>query len=87
MKVTSLMTFGDARSVMLDCIADVRNGKLAQGDAEAISNLADKLIKLVHAEVSAAKMSVLTAGTANDFGRVVGMGRRAIANAQEQEAS
>lgn len=85
-EASSLVTFGDARRTILEALAAVRNGDVSPAQAEAMRGLLDVVNKNVQVEINAAKLSAATAGTAHEFGKVVGMGQRLIANATGQQA-
>jgi hypothetical protein len=83
----SLATFGDARRAILDTIRDLRSGQMTASTGMAIAANMKVLNDNVQVEINAAKLCVLTTGTAHEFGKIVGMGRRLIGNDESQPSS
>jgi hypothetical protein len=83
---TSLQTFGDTRRQILQAMADVRSKTMTPTEAEAMRGLMDVLNKNIQVEINANKLAIQTAGTAHEFGKVVAMGQRLIANETGQSA-
>lgn len=83
----AIATFGDVRRNILDVIADLRAGTMEVARGEAIFKGFSELNKSIQVEINATKMSFATEGKAHQFGKVVSMGRRLIANGPDQEAS
>ena len=80
------MTFGDVRRVNLDTIVALRDDNMDVSRGMAIAANVKVLNDSVQTEINAAKMALATEGKAHNFGRVVGMGQRYIANTTGQEA-
>lgn len=80
MSTTTAMptTFGDVRNMILGVIVDLRNDKMDVSRGMAIAANFKVLNDNIQAEINAAKLSMVTAGTAHEFGKVVTMGRRVI---------
>jgi hypothetical protein len=81
-----LMTFGDARRIIIDTIVQIRNGSMSAATGMAIAANMKVLNDNVQTEINAAKLSLMTEGKAHSFGRVVGMGQRLIGNGAGQES-
>lgn len=86
MDATQLMTFGDVRRAIVDTIIAVRDEKIDVDRGMTIAALFKTLNDNVQVEVNAAKTAMKAKETGHDFGRVVGMGQKAIGNSQEQIA-
>lgn len=86
MDVTHLMTFGDARRIIIDTIVQLRNGSMSGATGMAIAANMKVLNDNVQTEINAAKLALQTEGRAHNFGRVVGMGQRLIGNTSGQDA-
>lgn len=80
METTQLITFGDARRVILETIVQLRNGQMGATQGLAIAANMKVLNDNVQVEINASKLALLTDGRAHNFGRVVGMGQRLIGN-------
>ena len=78
LNVNTLATFGDVRRMILDTIGDLRSGEMDVSRGMAIAANFKVLNDSINTEINAAKLSVQTAGTAHEFGKVVSMGRRMI---------
>jgi hypothetical protein len=87
MDANQLITFGDARRMILQTIADLRNGNIEVNKAMAIAANMKVLNDSVQVEINAAKLAMITEGKANNFGRVVGMGQKLLGNDINQPAS
>jgi hypothetical protein len=81
-----LAGFGDARRAILDTIRDLRSGNMTAATGMAIAANMKVLNDNVQVEINAAKLCIATEGTAHEFGKVVGMGRRLIGNDQTQDS-
>lgn len=86
MEATQLATFGDVRRLILETIMDLRTGSIEVNRAMAIAANMKVLNDNIQTEINAAKLCIQTQGTAHEFGRVVGMGRRMIGNSSDQQA-
>lgn len=80
LNINSLVTFGDVRRMLLDTICELRNGDMDVSRGMAIAANFKVLNDNINAEINAAKMCSMTEGSAHEFGKVVGMGRRLIGN-------
>ena len=86
MDANQLMTFGDARRIIIDTIVQLRGGTMTASTGMAIAANMKVLNENVQTEINATKLALLTEGRAHSFGRIVGMGQRLIGNASGQEA-
>ena len=86
MNVNQIASFGDARRMILDTILDLRRGDMSAATGMAIAANMKVLNDSVQVEINAAKLADATEGKAHNFGRVVAMGQRLIANSSGQEA-
>lgn len=86
MDTTQLLTFGDARRIIIETILHLRSGQMPAATGMAIAANMKVLNDSVQVEINAAKMALATEGKAHSFGRVVGMGQRLIGNSSEQQA-
>jgi hypothetical protein len=86
MDANQLMTFGDARRIIIDTIVQLRSGTMNASTGMAIAANMKVLNENVQTEINAAKLAIQTEGRAHSFGRVVGMGQRLIGNAGGQDA-
>lgn len=87
MDANQLITFGDARRMILQTIADLRNGNIEVNKAMAIAANMKVLNDSVQVEINASKLAMQTEGRAHNFGRVIGMGQRLIGNDLDQPAA
>jgi hypothetical protein len=81
-----LVTFGDARRIILDTIVQLRSGTMSAATGMAIAANMKVLNDNVQVEVNAAKLALATEGKAHNFGRVVGMGQKLLGNDASQIA-
>jgi len=86
MDANQLMTFGDARRIIIDTILQLRSGSMNASTGMAIAANMKVLNDNVQTEINAAKMALATEGKAHNFGRIVGMGQRLIGNDGSQQA-
>lgn len=86
MDANQLMTFGDARRIIIDTIVQLRSGTMNASTGMAIAANMKVLNDNVQTEINAAKMALATEGKAHNFGRIVGMGQRLIGNGNGQDA-
>lgn len=86
MDANQLMTFGDARRIIIDTIVQLRTGSMPASTGMAIAANMKVLNDNVQTEINAAKLALATEGRAHSFGRVVGMGQRLIGNDAGQDA-
>lgn len=86
MDVNQLMTFGDARRIIIETIVALRNGSMPAATGMAIAANMKVLNDNVQTEINAAKLALQTEGRAHSFGRVVGMGQRLLGNSAGQDA-
>lgn len=86
MDATQLMTFGDARRIIIETIMHLRSGEMNASTGMAIAANMKVLNDNVQVEINAAKLAIQTEGRAHQFGRVVGMGQRLIGNDSSQAA-
>jgi len=86
MDANQLMTFGDARRIIIDTILQLREGTMGPTVGLAVAANMKVLNDNVQTEINAAKLALLTEGKAHNFGRVVGMGQRLIGNSGGQES-
>lgn len=84
--INQIATFGDARRMILDTIAELRAGTMDTGRGMAIAANMKVLNDSVQVEVNAAKMVIQANQAGHDFGRMVGMGQKVIGNAENQTA-
>lgn len=84
--INQIATFGDARRMILDTIADLRDGKMDVNRGMAIAANMKVLNDSVQVEINAAKTAILAKKEGHNFGKVVGMGQKVIGNAENQEA-
>jgi hypothetical protein len=84
--INQIATFGDARRMLLDTIADVRSGQLEVSKGMAVAALMKEVNGSIQAEINQAKMVIMAQKEGHNFGRMVGMGQKVIGNAQNQEA-
>ena len=78
MDANQLMTFGDARRIIIDTIMQLRSGTMNATTGMAIAANMKVLNDNVQTEINAAKLALTTEGRAHNFGRVVSMGQRLI---------
>jgi len=78
--VTRVETFGDVRQLILQTIMQIRDGGLDVSQGMAIAANMKVLNDNIQCEINAAKLALLTEGKANQFGRIVQMGRTVIGN-------
>lgn len=86
MDANQLMTFGDARRIIIETIVQLRAGTMNATTGMAIAANMKVLNDNVQTEINAAKLALQTEGKAHNFGRVVGMGQRLIGNSSGQDA-
>ena len=86
MEATQLMTFGDARRIIIDTILQLRNRDMPAATGMAIAANMKVLNDNVQVEINAAKLALATEGRAHSFGQIVGMGQRLIGNDGSQSA-
>lgn len=86
LNVNQLATFGDARRMILDTIQGLKNGEVDVSRGMAIAANFKVLNDNIQVEINAAKMAIATEGKAHEFGRVVGMGQRLLANDASSKA-
>jgi hypothetical protein len=86
MDANQLMTFGDARRIIIDTIVQLRTGAMPASTGMAIAANMKVLNDNVQTEINAAKLAIQTEGRAHSFGQVVGMGQRLIGNGIGQDA-
>jgi hypothetical protein len=84
MDANQLMTFGDARRIIIDTIMQLRNGTMNATTGMAIAANMKVLNDNVQTEINAAKLALATEGRAHNFGQVVSMGQRLIGNDSSQ---
>lgn len=83
---TQMTGFGDFRRDILDTIRALKSGEMEVGRGMAVAANYKEVNSSIQVEINAAKMALATEGKAHTFGRVMGMGRRLIANDTSQEA-
>lgn len=86
MNINQIATFGDARRMILDTIVELRNGTMDTGRGMAIAANMKVLNDSVQVEINQAKMVIQAQQAGHNFGRIVGMGQKQIANSENQEA-
>jgi hypothetical protein len=86
MDANQMMTFGDARRIIIETIVQLRTGTMNATTGMAIAANMKVLNDNVQTEINAAKLAMATEGRAHSFGRVVGMGQRLIGNSSGQDA-
>ncbi len=84
---TQTMGFGDFRRTMINDINAIRNDELSVAKATAMGVIYKEVNSNIQIEINATKMALATEEKAHSFGKVVGMGRRLIANGKDQEAA
>lgn len=77
---TRIETFADVRRSVLDTIAELRSGHMDVSRGMAIAANVKVLNDNVLAEVAAAKLSLATEGKLHNFGQIVRLGRRVMAD-------
>lgn len=83
MAIENILTFGDARRIIIDTILQLRSGDMPASTGMAIAANMKVLNDSVQTEINAAKLSLMTEGHAHNFGKVVTMGKRFIGNDSE----
>lgn len=86
MNINQIATFGDARRMILDTIAELRAGSMDVGRGMAIAANMKVLNDSIQVEINAAKMTIQAQQAGHNFGRMVGMGQKQIGNSEGQEA-
>ncbi len=86
MNINQIATFGDARRMILDTIVALKNNEMDIGRGMAIAANMKVLNDSIQVEINAAKMVLLATEKGHDFGRMVGMGQKMIANDETQKA-
>ncbi len=86
MDANQMMTFGDARRIIIETIVQLRTGTMNATTGMALAANMKVLNDNVQTEINAAKLAMATEGRAHSFGRVVGMGQRLIGNSSGQDA-
>jgi|GEM_PF-4704385 len=86
LEINQIATFGDARRMILDTIVELRNGSMDINRGMAIAANMKVLNESVQTEINAAKMALQAHQAGHDFGRIVGMGQKQIANSEGQIA-
>lgn len=84
--INQIATFGDARRMILDTICELRDGSMDVGRGMAIAANMKVLNDSIQVEINAAKMTIQAQQAGHNFGRIVGMGQKAIGNSENQEA-
>lgn len=82
-EIEEVRTFGDARQLILQTIMQVRDGGLSVQQGAVIAANMKTLNDNIQCEINAAKLAYATQGTANEFGKVMRMGRTIIGNMTE----
>ena len=85
MNPTALMTSGDARRIILETIQALRSGDMPATTGMAIAANMKVLNDSVQVEINAVKIAILAKDKGHDFGRIVGLGQRLLANYEEQK--
>ncbi|MFA9289489.1 MAG: hypothetical protein ACEQSA_06455 [Weeksellaceae bacterium] len=85
MNPTALMTSGDARRIILETIQALRSGDMPATTGMAIAANMKVLNDSVQVEINAVKTAILAKDKGHDFGRIVGLGQRLLANYEEQK--
>ena len=86
MNINQIATTGDARRMILDTITELRAGTMDIGRGMAIAANMKVLNDSIQVEINAAKMVIQAQQAGHDFGRMVGMGQKMIANSENQVA-
>jgi len=86
LQINQIATFGDARRMILDTIVELRNGTMDTGRGMAIAANMKVLNDNIQVEINQAKMVIQAQQAGHSFGRMVGMGQKAIANDENQTA-
>lgn len=81
-----ITSFGDARRMLLETIAAVRDGSLDTSKGVAIATLMKEVNSNIQVEINQAKMVIAAQAAGHDFGRIVGMGQKVIGNDKDQIA-
>ena len=84
---TAIMTFGDLRRSIINDINAIRNGDMNVATGTVVASMYKELTSTIQVEINAAKLALATEDKAHTFGKVVGMGKRLIANGEGQESS
>jgi hypothetical protein len=72
--------YGDARRLILQTMIQLRDGEIPVATGMAIAANMKVLNDNLQAEINAAKLCLLAEERGHDFGKIVGMGKRLIAN-------
>lgn len=80
MNVTSIITTGDSRRLILETILALKNGEMPATTGMAIAANMKVLNDSVQTEINAAKMMLMAEERGHSFGRIVGMGQRVLGN-------
>lgn len=83
---TAIMTFGDLRRSIINDINSIRSGEMNVATGTVVASMYKELTATIQVEINAAKLALATEDKAHSFGKVVGMGKRLIANAEGQES-
>jgi len=86
MDANQLATFGDVRRMILQTIAELRDGTIDVNRGMAIAANMKVLNDNVQTEINAAKLAMSGRDLGHDFGKVVSMGQRLIGNGSQQSA-
>ena len=79
-------TFAELRADIISDIQAVRMGHMDHGKAAVLFQGVKELTSTINTEIAAAKLALLTEGKANNFGKVVKMGRRVIDEVEDDGA-
>jgi hypothetical protein len=84
LEINQIATFGDARRMILDTIVALKNGEMDVNRGMAIAASMKVLNDSIQVEINAAKMVLLAEERGHNFGKMVGMGQKLIANDASQ---
>lgn len=76
--ITAIHTFGDVRQLILQTVMNIRDGGVEPSQAMAMFTGMKVLNENIQVEINAAKLALATEGKANNFGRLMQMGRKTI---------
>jgi hypothetical protein len=74
----TILTFGDARKMIVDTIIDLKSGKMEVSRGMAIAANMKVLNDNIQAEINAAKLSMIAEKNGKDFGGVLKLGKRIL---------
>lgn len=73
-------TFGDTRKLIIDTIMELKSGKMDISRGMAIAANMKVLNDSIQVEINAAKLSLSASQNGKDFGEIMKLGRRPLAD-------